>query len=179
MTEHGGVTVARPFPPPLRQPSTIPATARITAEGTGPARESDPLASGVAPPEGVTLASEGDLGVREETEPGGAVSVATGNSRTAENKEATARGHSPPSLTQPSVTPATSGATASMFTGAVEGGGITRGRRGRPRGSGRGSRATTTGRGTTTNRRGRMFRPGSGEVSSTPAEGRVSGGERK
>ena len=72
-------------------------------------------------------------------EPRGAVSVATGNSRTAENSEATAPGHSLAPSTQPSVTPATSRATASTSTGAVEGGRSTRGRRGRPRGSGRGT----------------------------------------
>ena len=45
----------------------------------GPARESDPLAAGVTPLEGATLSSEGDPGGREQTEPGSAVSVATGN----------------------------------------------------------------------------------------------------
>ena len=129
----------------------------------GPARESDPLAAGVTPPEGAALASEGDPGVRKQTEPGGTVSVATGNSRIAGNREATAPRHSPPPLTQPSVTQATFGATASMSTRAIEGGGSTRGRRGRPRGSGRESRATKTGRGAATNR-GRNSRPGSGEA---------------
>ena len=94
-----------------------------------------------------------------------AVSVATGNSRTAENREATAPGHSRAPPTQPSVTPATSRATASMFTGAVEGWRSTRGRRGRPRGSGQGTRATRTGRGGIANR-GRIPRHGSGEVPS-------------
>ena len=167
-----------PFPPALSQPSATLVEVRGTAEGTGPARESDPSAAGVAPPEGATLVSEGDPGGREQTEPGGAVSVATENSRTAENKEVTAPGHSGAPPTQPSVTPATSRATASMPTGAVEGGRITRGRRGRPRGSGRGTRATTTGRGATTNR-GRIPRHGSGEVPSAPAEGRVDSGERE
>ena len=64
---------------------------------------------------------------------------------------------------EPSVTPATSGVTASMSTGAVEAGGSTRDRRGRPCGSGRGSRATRTGRGAATNR-GRISRPGSGKA---------------
>ena len=123
---------------PPSQPSATPAAARVTSGGTGPARERDPLAAGVASPEGATLASEGDPGVREQTEPVGAVSVATGNSRTDRNRETTAPRHSPPPLTQPSVTSATSGATASMSTGAVEGGGSTRGRRGPPRGSGGG-----------------------------------------
>ena len=132
----------------------------------------------MTPPEGATLASEGDPGRREQTEPGGAVSVATGNSGTAENREATAPGHSRAPPTQPSVTPATSRATASTSTGAVEGGRSTRGRRGRPRGSGRGTRATRTGRGATTNQ-GRIPRHGSGEIPSAPAEGRVGGGERE
>ena len=96
----------------------------------------------------------------------------------AEHREATAPGHSRVPPTQPSVTPATSRATASMSTGAVEGGRSTRGGRGRPRGPGRGTRATTTGRGATTNR-GRILRHGSGEVPSAPAEGRVGGGERE
>ena len=170
--------VAGPLPRPLRQPIVTSAAARITAEGTGPARENDPVAAGVTPPEGASLASEGDPGVTEQTEPGGAVSVATGNSRTAGNREVTAPGHSPPPLTQPSVAPATSGATASMSPGTVEGRGSTTGRRGRPRGSGRGSRATRTGRGAATNR-GRISRPGSGEVPPTPAEGRIGGGERE
>ena len=65
-----------------------------------------------------------------------------------------------------------------MSPGTVEGRGSTRGRRGRPRGSGRGSRATRTGREATTNR-GRIPRHGSGEVSPTPAEERVGGGERE
>ena len=176
ISEHGDVTVAGPLPFPLSQPSATPAAVRGTAEGTGPARESDPLAAGVTPPEGATLASEGEPGGRKQTEPGGAVSVATGNSRTAENREATAPGHSRALTTQPSVTPATSRATASMSTGAVEGGRSTRGRRGRPRGSGRGTRATRTG--ATTNR-GRIPRHGSGEVPSASAEGRVGGGERE
>ena len=163
---------------PLSQPSATPAAVRGTAEGTGPARESDPLAVGVTIPEGATLASEGEPGGREQTEPGGAVSVATGNSRTAENREASAPGHSRAPPTQPSVTPATSRATASSSTGAVEGGKSTRGRRGRPRGSARGTRATRTGRGATTNR-GRIPRHGSGKVPSAPAEGRVGGGERE
>ena len=63
--------------------------------------------------------------------------VATGNSRTAETRETTAPGHSHAPPTQPSVTPATSRATSSTSTGAVEGGRSTRGRRGRPRGSGK------------------------------------------
>ena len=130
--------VAGPLPPPPRQPSVTSAAARITAEGTGPARENDPVAAGVTPPEGASLASEGDPGVTEQAEPGGAVSAATGNSRTAGNREVTAPGHSPPRLTQSSVAPATSGATASMSPGTVEGRGSTTGRRGRPRGSGRG-----------------------------------------
>ena len=69
-----------------------------------------------------------------------------GNSYTTGNREAIAPGHSPPALAQPSVAPATPGATASVLTGAVEGGGSTRGRRGRPRGSERGSRATRAAR---------------------------------
>ena len=52
MAEQGDATVAGPLPPPLSQPSTTPAAVRGTAEGTGPARESDPTAAGVAPPEG-------------------------------------------------------------------------------------------------------------------------------
>ena len=144
----------------------------------GPARESDPLAAGVTPPEGATLASEGDPGEREETEPGGAVSVATANFQTTENREVAAPGHSPAPPTQPRVTPATSRATVSMSTGAVEGGRSTRGRRGRPRGCGMGTRATKTWRGTTTNR-GRIPRHGSGEVPPAPAEGRVGGRERE
>ena len=178
MAEHGDVTVAGPLPPPLSQPSATPAAVRVTAEGTGPARESDPLAAGVTPPKGTTLASEGDPGGREQTEPGGAVSVATGNSRTAESREVTTPGHSRAPQTQPSVTPATSRATASISTGAVEGGRSTRGRRGRPRGSGRGTRATRTEKGTTTNR-GRIPRHRNGEVPPAPAEGRVGGGERE
>ena len=55
MAEHGDVTVAGPLPPPLSQPSATPAAVRGTTEGTGPARESDPSAAGVAPPEGATL----------------------------------------------------------------------------------------------------------------------------
>ena len=142
MAEKGDITVAGPLPLPLSQPSATPAAVRCTAEGTGPARESDPSAAGVAPPEGATLASEGDPG-REQTDPGGAVSVTTGNSRTAENREAMAPGHSRALPTQPSVTPATSRATASISTGEAEGGRSTRGRRDRPRGSGRGTRATS------------------------------------
>ena len=134
MVGHGDSTVAGPLRPPLSQHSATPAAARVTAEGTGLARESDPLAAGVTPSEAAAPASEGDGGVRDQMEPGG-VSVATVHSRTAGNRETTAPGHSPPPLTQPSVTPATSGATMSMSTGAVEGGGSTRGRRGRPRGS--------------------------------------------
>ena len=177
LAEHGDVTLAGPLPPPLSQPSATPAAVRGTAEGTGLARESDPLAVGVTPPEGATLASESDPGEREQPEPGGAVSVATGNSRTAKNREATAPGHSRAPPTQPRVTPA-SRATASTSTGAVEGGRSTRGRRDRPRESGRGTRATRTGRGSTTNR-GRIPRHRSGEVPSAPAEGRVGGGERE
>ena len=96
IAEQGNITVAGPFPPPLSQPSAAPVAVRGTLEGTGPARESDPLAAGVTPPEGATLltASEGDPGGREQTEPGGAVPVATGSSRTAGNREATAPGHS-------------------------------------------------------------------------------------
>ena len=176
MAKHGDVTVAGPLPPPLSQPSATPPAVRGTAEETGPARESDPLAVGVTPPEGATLASEGDPREREQTEPGGAVSVATGNSRTAENREATAPGHSRAPPAQPSVTTARSRVTASTCTSAVEGGRNTRGRRGRPRGSGRGTRATRTGRGGTTNV-GRIPRHGSGEVPSAPAERRV--GERE
>ena len=178
MAEQGDLTVAGPLPPPLSQPSVNQAAVRGTAEGTGPTRERDPLEAGVAPLEGATLTSEGSQGGREQTEPGCAVSVATGNSRTAENREATAPGYSRAPPTQPSVTPATSRATASTSTGAVEGGKSTRGTRGRPLGSGRGTRATTTGRGGTTNR-GRILRHGSGEVPSAPAEGRVGGGERE
>ena len=178
MAEQEEVTVAGPLPPLLGQPSATPAAVRGTADGTGPARESDPLAAGMTPLEGAPLASEGDPGGREQTEPGGAVSVATGNSRTAESREATAPGHSRAPPTQPSVTPARSRATASTSTGVVEGGRSTRGRRGRPHGSERGTRVTRTGRGATTNR-GRTPRHGSGEVPSSPAEGRVDGGERE
>ena len=80
MVEQGDVTVAGPLPPPLCQPSATLAAVRGTAEGTGPARESDPSAVGVAPPESATLASEGDPGGGEQTDPGSAVSVTTGNS---------------------------------------------------------------------------------------------------
>ena len=45
MTEHGDVTVAWPLPPPLNQPSATLVAVRVTAEGTGPAWESDPLAA--------------------------------------------------------------------------------------------------------------------------------------
>ena len=86
--------MAGPLPLPLSQPSATPAAVRGTAEGTGPSRERDPSAAGVAPPEGATLAWEGDPGGREQTEPGGAVPVTTGNFRTAENRKATAPGHS-------------------------------------------------------------------------------------
>ena len=104
--------------------------------------------------------------------------LATGHSRTAGNREVTAPGHAPPPLTQPSIAPLTSGATSSMYTGPAEGGGSTRGRRGRPRGSGRGSQATRNGRGAAT-KSGRISRPGSGEVPPAPAEARVGGGERE
>ena len=96
----------------------------------------------------------------------------------AEHRETTAPGHSPAPPTQPSVTPATSRAATPMSTGAVERGRSTRGRRGRPRGSGRGTRATKTGGGTTTNW-GRIPRHESGEVLPAPAEGRISDGERE
>ena len=166
-----------PLPPPRESAQHHPSGGEGHGEGTGTARESDPLATGVTPPEGKALASEGDPGVREQVDLEGSVFVVTGNSRTAGNREATAPGHSPPPLTQPSVTPAISGANASMSTGAVEGGGSTRGRRGRPRGSERESRAARTGRGAATDR-GRISRPRSGEVPSALAEGSVGGGER-
>ena len=67
MAEHGDFTVAGPLPPPLSQPGATLAAVRGTAGETGPARESDPSAAGVAPPEGETLASEGDPGGREQT----------------------------------------------------------------------------------------------------------------
>ena len=62
MADHGDVTAAGPLPPPLSQPSATPAAVRVTAEGTGAARESDPSAAGVIPPGGATLESEGDRG---------------------------------------------------------------------------------------------------------------------
>ena len=54
MAEQEDFTVAGPLPPPLSQPSATPAAVRGMMEGTGPARESDPSAAGVAPPEGAT-----------------------------------------------------------------------------------------------------------------------------
>ena len=45
MVGHGDVTVAGPLPLHLSQPSATSAAARVVAEGTGPARESDPLAA--------------------------------------------------------------------------------------------------------------------------------------
>ena len=74
--EHGNVTVAGPLPPPLSQPSATLAVVKGTAEGTDTAREADPLAVGVTPPEGATLASECSRGRRGQTGPGGPVSAA-------------------------------------------------------------------------------------------------------
>ena len=61
---NGDVTVPGHLPPTLSQPSATPAVTRVTAEGTSPARESDSLAAGVTPPEGVAPASEGNPEVR-------------------------------------------------------------------------------------------------------------------
>ena len=176
MVGDGDFTVPGALPSPLSQPRATSSAGRVTAEETGTARESDPVSAGVTPSEGAALASEGDPGVREQAEPEGTVSVATGNSHNAGNRGATAPGYPPPSLKQPSNTPSTSGRTASMSTGAIQGRGSTRGRRGRPRGSGRKSRATKTGREAAANR-GQLSRPGSGEAPPFPAEERVSGGE--
>ena len=86
-----------PCPPP-ESAQRHPSGGEGHGEGTGTARESDSLADGVTPPKGPSLASEGIPGVREQAEPGGGVSVATRNSSAAGNREATAPGHSPPSL---------------------------------------------------------------------------------
>ena len=80
MAEHVDVTVAGPLPPPLSQPSATPAVVKGTAEETVTARENDPLAVGVTPPKGATLAYEGARRAREQTRPGSAVSAATRSS---------------------------------------------------------------------------------------------------
>ena len=115
---HGAGTLP---PPPETGQRTSPA-ARVTGEGTVSARESGTLATGVRSPEGEAPASEGGPGVTRQADPGNAASVATGNSHTARNREETAPGHSLPTLTQPSVTPATSGANAPMAKCAGKGG---------------------------------------------------------
>lgn len=51
MGGHGDATVAGPFTLPLSQPNATPASARLTADGTGSELESDPSAEGVIPPE--------------------------------------------------------------------------------------------------------------------------------
>ena len=71
---------------------------------------------------------------------------------------------------------ATSGATASRSIGAEGEVPAARGRRGRPRGSGRESRATSTGRGATTGR-GRTLRPGGSEPPPAPGQRGGNGGE--
>ena len=158
----------------MSQSSVSRAAARGTTDGMGPARESDPFAAGMTSPEGADSASQGDPGITEQAEPGDAVSVATGNSYTAGNMKATVTRLSPRPMEPPNVTPATSGATAAMPTGAAEGGGSKR--RGRPRAPGRVSRAMKSGRGATTNRE-RISRPGGDESPPSPVGGRGGGEE--
>ena len=57
---------ARNAPPPS------PTAAGIAPEGADPVLESNPLAAGVTPPEGEAPASEGDLRIRGQAEPGNA-----------------------------------------------------------------------------------------------------------
>ena len=150
-TDGDGDTMApERLPPLLKQPNVSPTTTGATTEGTDPARESSPIAAGVTPSEGEDPSSEGEPGVRAQAEPGHAAPVAPGNPHTARDREATAPGRSSPPRTQPSITPATTEATAFTPTGAVGGGGSARSRRGRPRGSGRGTRAAISGRGVAT-----------------------------
>ena len=74
----GDITEPRRLFPVLRQPNATPATAGATTKGTDPAREGNPLAAGVTPPEGEAPSSEGEPGVRGQAGTGHTASVAPG-----------------------------------------------------------------------------------------------------
>ena len=94
-------------------------------------------AEGVTPPEGKTPASERDTRVRGPMEPRDAAGRAAENPHIAEGRDATPPGRSGFSVAQPSAASTTPGATPSMPIGTEGEAPATRGRRGRPHGSGR------------------------------------------
>ena len=130
---HGGRTLHSSPESTQRHPSVSEAHGGWNGLGAG----ERPFCGGSDTTGSAALAPKGGPGVRKKIEPGGAASVAKGDSQTARNMEATEVGNSPPPLTPPRVAPATFGATSYMCTGTAEGGGSTRGGRGRPRGPGR------------------------------------------
>lgn len=130
------------------------------------------------PPEGKTPALDSDPQVRAPMKSGDAAGQATDNLQIADGMDVTPPGRSGVSLTQPSAALATPGATPFMPTGAEGGASAIRDRRSRPRGSGRGSRATNTGRGTSTSRE-RILRPGGSGPAPALRQSEGNGGEHK
>ena len=111
-------------------------------EPDGPSSSGMPLlpVAGTIPPGGEAPASEGDPRVRGEANQGNVALVAMANLQTPRDRDVTPPGRSEVPLTQPGATPATPGDT-SFESGDADGGtAATRGRRSRPRGSGKGSR---------------------------------------
>ena len=131
---------------------------------------------GAAPPAGEALASESGPRVSGQVEPGDGADRGTENPQTTGGRDSTPPRRSGVPLAQPNSVSATPGATASRPIGAEGGAPATRGRRGRLRGSGRESRATSTGRGAATGR-GRTPRPGGSEPPPAPDQRGGNGGE--
>ena len=110
--------------------------------------------------------------------PGDTADRAKKNSQITGGTNVTSLGRSGIPLTQPGAASATLGATASMSIGAEGGTQATRDRPGRPRASGRGARANSTGRGGATSQ-GRLPRIGGIEPPPPPGQRKGNCGETK
>ena len=146
-----------------------------SALGTGAALPPFP-AAGQALTAGEASSSKSGPQATGQMEPGDVAGGAAENSQNDGDRDVTPAGRSGIPLTQSSAVPATPKATASRPTGAEEGAPATRDRRGRPRGSGGGSRAIRTGRGAATSQ-GRTPRPKGSESPPDPDQRGRNGGE--